>query len=162
MCNLEEASAQHQPKINDNDDTNMNPTIEPQPKMDAVLINMDGDKQNKHVENSMFCQCKKEQCVKRCKIWSAYYSFAEAFFCFIFFGIGIFVVVWFHQFSFAIIAAVSSSTILGWIVVNRETLREIQRQICTKGKTLDQIDEKAKNEEIKSFWDTDLDKKVIF
>ena len=163
MCNLEEAYPQHQPTVNDeHDEMNMNPTIEPQPKMDAVLINMDGDKQNKHVENSMFCQCKKEQCVKRRKIRPAYYSFAETIFCFIFFCIGIFVIVWFHQFSFVIIAAVSSSATLGWIAINRETLRDIQRQICTKVKALDQIDEKAKDEEIKGFWDANLDKKVIF
>ena len=61
-----------------------------------------------------------------------------------------------------IMAAVSSTTILVWILINRDVLRDIQRQISTKEKPLDLTDENAGDEQLKGFDDPYLDKKVIF
>ena len=162
MCNQGETlQSQLQPKMYDvKEPTSVRPSIEPQPKLDAVLINMDDENQKKHVENSMFCQCQGEKCVKRRKSWSGYVTYGLQFISAIIFGITIALVIRFYEVSFMIIAAVCSIVILGFIFTHHKILRDIQKQIHKKTEKSNADDLREDDEKSKGFWDTDMDKKV--
>ena len=163
MCNQGETLPQHQPKSYDvSEQGNMNPTTEPQPKMDAVLINMGDEQSKKHFENNIFCQCQAEQCVKRRKYWSGCVDFCSQVIGLIILALIVYLVISFYDVSFMIIAALSSTVVLGFIAIHHEILRDIQKQIIKSNEKLDQTDATATEAEGKRFWEDDLDKKVIF
>ena len=163
MCNQGETlQPQLQPKMYDvQEPSSVKLSIDPQPKLDAVLINMDDETQKKHVENSMFCQCQGEKCVKRRKSWSGYVTYGLQFISAIIFGITIALVIRFYEVSFMIIAAVCSVVILGFIFTHHEILRDIQKQINKKNEKLNGDGLRADEENSKGFWDTEMDEKVL-
>jgi len=158
MCNQGETlQPQLQPKMYDvKKSTSGSPSIEPQPKLDAVL---DDEIPKKHVENSMFCQCQGEKCVKRRKSLSVHITYGLQFISAIIFGITIALVIRFYEVSFMIIAAVCSIVILGFIFTHHEILRDIQKQIHKKTEKSNSDDLREDDEKSEGFWDTDMDKK---